>query len=179
VAADGVMMIAPVNWFQVSSPLKLMMDRLVCAEGGNPDPTATQGKDAAAPKTIELEGWTYPRHLEGRAGRSPSSIATLAITSPMRRAIRAWIGTKLFKKKRETPRERSSRPLQRSGKGFRACRRLTHASRGRNEHKNTLAPELIPSGEKRALREVMSASARQQLGAPKGSRARLDQEAFL
>jgi multimeric flavodoxin WrbA len=61
------MMIAPVNWFQVSSPLKLMMDRLVCAEGGNPDPTATQGKDAAAPKTIELEGWTYPRHLEGRA----------------------------------------------------------------------------------------------------------------
>src|SRR5262245_29907396 len=50
VAAHGVMIITPVNWYQVSSPLKLMMDRLVCADGGNPDPTRTQGKNAELAK---------------------------------------------------------------------------------------------------------------------------------
>jgi multimeric flavodoxin WrbA len=66
VAAHGIMIVTPVNWYQVSSPLKLMMDRLVCADGGNPDPTRTQGKDAELAKKIELEGWDYPRHLAGR-----------------------------------------------------------------------------------------------------------------
>jgi multimeric flavodoxin WrbA len=66
VEAHGVMIITPVNWYQVTSPLKLMMDRLVCADGGNPDPTSTQGKKADIAKTIELEGWDYPRHLAGR-----------------------------------------------------------------------------------------------------------------
>jgi multimeric flavodoxin WrbA len=66
VAAHGVMIVTPVNWYQVSSPLKLMMDRLVCADGGNPDPTRTHGKDAKKAKELELEGWDYPRHLEGR-----------------------------------------------------------------------------------------------------------------
>ena len=66
VAADAVMIITPVNWYQVTSPIKLMMDRLVCADGGNADPTLTDGKDAALAKKIELEGWSYPRHLEGR-----------------------------------------------------------------------------------------------------------------
>ncbi|MDB5562184.1 MAG: NADPH-dependent reductase [Hyphomicrobiales bacterium] len=66
VAAHGVMVVTPVNWYQVSSPLKLMMDRLVCADGGNPDPTLTQGKQAKLAKEIELKGWYYPRHLEGR-----------------------------------------------------------------------------------------------------------------
>lgn len=66
-AAHGVMVITPVNWYQVSSPLKLMMDRLVCADGGSPDPTLTHGKDAEKAKKIELEdGWHYPRHLAGR-----------------------------------------------------------------------------------------------------------------
>jgi multimeric flavodoxin WrbA len=41
VAAHAIMIVTPVNWYQVSSPLKLMMDRLVCADGGNPDPTRT------------------------------------------------------------------------------------------------------------------------------------------
>jgi NADPH-dependent FMN reductase len=41
VAAHGIMIVTPVNWYQVSSPVKLMMDRLVCADGGNPDPTRT------------------------------------------------------------------------------------------------------------------------------------------
>jgi multimeric flavodoxin WrbA len=66
VAAHGIMIITPVNWYQVTSPLKLMMDRLVCADGGNPDPTRTHGKDAKRAKEIELEGWDYPRHLAGR-----------------------------------------------------------------------------------------------------------------
>jgi multimeric flavodoxin WrbA len=66
VAAHGIMIITPVNWYQVSSPLKLMMDRLVCADGGNPDPTRTQGKNAELAKQIELDGWDYPRHLAGR-----------------------------------------------------------------------------------------------------------------
>src|SRR5437868_12541700 len=66
VAAHGVMIVTPVNWYQVSSPLKLMMDRMVCADGGNPDPTRTHGKNAELAKQIEMEGWEYPRHLEGR-----------------------------------------------------------------------------------------------------------------
>jgi multimeric flavodoxin WrbA len=66
VAAHGIMIITPVNWYQVSSPLKLMMDRMVCADGGNPDPTRTQGKSATKAKEIELQGWDYPRHLAGR-----------------------------------------------------------------------------------------------------------------
>ncbi|MFY9513144.1 MAG: flavodoxin family protein [Rubrivivax sp.] len=66
VEAHGVMIITPVNWYQVSSPLKLMMDRMVCADGGNPDPTLTHGKDAKTAKQIELDGWDYPKHLDGR-----------------------------------------------------------------------------------------------------------------
>ena len=66
VAAHGIMIVTPVNWYQVSSPLKLMMDRLVCADGGNPDPSRTHGKDAKKAKELELAGWDYPRHLAGR-----------------------------------------------------------------------------------------------------------------
>jgi multimeric flavodoxin WrbA len=66
VAARGIMIITPVNWYQVTSPIKLMMDRLVCADGGNPDPTLTAGKDARRANEIELAGWDYPRHLAGR-----------------------------------------------------------------------------------------------------------------
>lgn len=67
VAAHGVLIITPVHWNQATSVLKLMMDRLVCADGGNPDPSSTQGKKAAMAKAIELEGWDYPQHLAGRA----------------------------------------------------------------------------------------------------------------
>jgi multimeric flavodoxin WrbA len=66
VDAHGVMIVTPVNWYQASSPLKLMMDRLVCADGGNPDPTRTHGKNVGEAKAIELGGWDYPRHLAGR-----------------------------------------------------------------------------------------------------------------
>src|SRR5262249_16626629 len=66
VAAHGVMIVQPVHWYQAPSTLKLMIDRLVCADGGNPDPTSTQGKDPALAKQLELAGWPYPRHLAGR-----------------------------------------------------------------------------------------------------------------
>lgn len=66
VEAHGIFIVTPVNWYQVSSPIKLMMDRMVCCDGGNPDPSLTQGKDAKLAKEIELKGWDYPRHLEGR-----------------------------------------------------------------------------------------------------------------
>ena len=66
VAAHGVMIVTPVYWYQAPSVLKLMIDRLVCADGGNPDPTTTRGKNAAAAKALELKGWPYPRHLAGR-----------------------------------------------------------------------------------------------------------------
>ena len=66
-AAHGVMIITPVYWYQSPSPLKLMIDRLVCADGGNPDPTSTHGKKATEAKALELAGWDYPKHLAGRA----------------------------------------------------------------------------------------------------------------
>jgi multimeric flavodoxin WrbA len=67
VAAHGVMILCPVHWSQAPASLKLMIDRLVCADGGNPDPSSTQGKDPALAKELELDGWPYPRHLAGRA----------------------------------------------------------------------------------------------------------------
>ena len=66
VEAHGIMIVTPVHWYQASTPLKAMIDRLVCADGGNPDPSATHGKDAEKAKQIELGGWDYPRHLKHR-----------------------------------------------------------------------------------------------------------------
>jgi len=66
VAAHGVMIITPVNWYQAPTGLKAMIDRLVCADGGNPDPSSTHGKTPAEAKAIELNGWDYPKHLSGR-----------------------------------------------------------------------------------------------------------------
>src|SRR4029453_9291691 len=39
---------------------------MVCADGGNPDPSSTHGKTAEEAKALELKGWPYPRHLAGR-----------------------------------------------------------------------------------------------------------------
>jgi len=90
VAAHGVMIVTPVNWYQVSSPIKLMMDRLVCADGGNPDPTLTDGKDAALAKSVELAGWDYPRHL---AGRTFSVVVhgDVAGVENVRRSLSDWL----------------------------------------------------------------------------------------
>jgi multimeric flavodoxin WrbA len=67
VAAHAVIILAPTYWYQSPSPLKLMIDRLVAADGGNPDPTTTHGKRVAEAKAIEEKGWDYPKHLAGRA----------------------------------------------------------------------------------------------------------------
>jgi multimeric flavodoxin WrbA len=66
VSAHAVIILTPVYWYSMPSVLKLMIDRLVCADGGNPDPTSTQGKKAELAKEIELGGWDYPKHLAGR-----------------------------------------------------------------------------------------------------------------
>ena len=62
-----VILVAPTYWYQSPSPLKLMIDRLVCADGGNPDPTSTHGKRVAEARQIEEQGWGYPKHMAGRA----------------------------------------------------------------------------------------------------------------
>ncbi len=88
VAAHGVMIITPVHWYQAPSVLKLMMDRLVCADGGNPDPTTTDGKDAA--KAIEMAGWPFPKHLAGRIF-SVITHGDSAGTDGVRRDLHDWL----------------------------------------------------------------------------------------
>lgn len=90
VAAHGIMIIAPVYWYQAPSVLKLMIDRLVCADGGNPDPTTTHGKKAEEAKALEIKGWSYPRHL---AGRSYSIVVhgDAAGTENLRRSLSDWL----------------------------------------------------------------------------------------
>lgn len=56
-AAHAVIIVSPVYRYQSPSPLKLMMDRLVCADGGNPDPTSTSCKKAGKAKELEMAGW--------------------------------------------------------------------------------------------------------------------------
>jgi len=67
VGAHAIVIVAPVYWYQSPAPLKAMIDRLVCADGGNPDPSSTHGKKAVEAKELELKGWDYPQHLAGRA----------------------------------------------------------------------------------------------------------------
>ncbi len=90
VAAHGIMIITPVYWYQAPSVLKLMIDRLVCADGGNPDPSSTHGKKPDEAKALELKGWDYPRHL---AGRSYSVVVhgDSAGTENLRRCLSDWL----------------------------------------------------------------------------------------
>jgi multimeric flavodoxin WrbA len=90
VAAHGVFILCPVHWYQAPASLKLMMDRLVCADGGNPDPTTTQGKDPGAAKQIELNGWHYPRHLAGRAF-AIAAHGDAAGPETLRRVLSEWL----------------------------------------------------------------------------------------
>ena len=90
VAAHGIMIVTPVYWYEAASPLKLMIDRLVCADGGNPDPTSTSGKDAAKAKELELRGWDYPKHLAGRV-YSVVVHGDVAGTEAVRRALSDWL----------------------------------------------------------------------------------------
>jgi len=90
VAAHGVMILCPVHWYQAPASLKLMIDRLVCADGGNPDPTTTRGKDPAKAKSIELAGWDYPKHLAGRAFAVVAH-ADAAGSENLRRMLADWL----------------------------------------------------------------------------------------
>ncbi len=90
VAAHGVMIVTPVYWYQAPSALKLMMDRLVCADGGNPDPTSTHGKQPEEAKALELAGWDYPRHLKGRQF-TVFTHGDAAGAENTRRAITDWL----------------------------------------------------------------------------------------
>ncbi len=90
VEAHGIMIVTPVHWYQASTPLKAMIDRLVCADGGNPDPSSTHGKDAAQAKRLELQGWDYPRHLKDRLF-SVVAHGDVEGANGVRRAISDWL----------------------------------------------------------------------------------------
>lgn len=61
-AAHAVIIVTPVYWYQSPSPLKLMIDRLVCADGGiliRPPPTAN--------------GRQKPKRWNSKAGTTPNT----------------------------------------------------------------------------------------------------------
>ncbi len=90
VRAHAVIIVTPVYWWGPPAGLKAMMDRLVCADGGNPDPTTTDGKDPAKAKKLELAGWGYPKHLKGRVyGLLVQGDA--AGTEGLRRGLTDWL----------------------------------------------------------------------------------------
>jgi multimeric flavodoxin WrbA len=90
VAAHAVMIVTPVYWYQAPSVLKLMIDRLVCADGGNPDPTTTHGKKPEEAKALELQGWSYPRHLAGRVFAVVVHGDTVGAET-LRRSLHDWL----------------------------------------------------------------------------------------
>jgi hypothetical protein len=67
--ADAWAIIGPINWYAPSSNLKLMFDRLVCMNGGNPDEHLIDHKDAEKAMALEHSArWKELslNHLEGR-----------------------------------------------------------------------------------------------------------------
>ena len=88
--AHGVLLVTPVYWYGAPSSLKLMIDRLVCADGGNADPTSTHGKKPEEAKALELAGWDYPKHLAGRAFGVVVH-GDVAGTENLRRALVDWL----------------------------------------------------------------------------------------
>ena len=67
--ADAWAIIGPVNWYAPTSNLKLMFDRMVCMNGGNPDENLIDHKDPE--KAMQLEHTEFWKtlnvnHLEGR-----------------------------------------------------------------------------------------------------------------
>lgn len=67
--ADAWAIIAPINWYAPTSNLKLMFDRLVCMNGGNPDEKLINHKDPEKAMQLEhTEEWKQLslNHLEGR-----------------------------------------------------------------------------------------------------------------
>jgi multimeric flavodoxin WrbA len=68
--ADAWAIIGPVNWYAPSSNLKLMFDRLVCMNGGNPREELIEHKNPELAQQLERsEQWheLSLNHLEGRS----------------------------------------------------------------------------------------------------------------
>ena len=113
VAAHGVMIITPVYWYQAPSVLKLMIDRLVCADGGNPDQTTTHGKNVEEAKALELAGWSYPRHLAGRVFAVVVHGDTVGAET-LRRSLSDWLTRHEAVARRAAGRDRSLHRLLRA-----------------------------------------------------------------
>jgi hypothetical protein len=67
--ADAWAFIGPVNWYGPSSNFKLMFDRLVCMNGGNPRPDLIDKKDTLKAQALERSPlWQelHKNHLSGR-----------------------------------------------------------------------------------------------------------------
>ncbi len=67
--ADAWAIIGPVNWYAPSSNIKLMFDRLVCMNGGNPRPDLIDKKDTLKAQALERSPlWREisKNHLSGR-----------------------------------------------------------------------------------------------------------------
>jgi hypothetical protein len=67
--ADAWAIIGPVNWYGPSSNIKLMFDRLVCMNGGNPRPDLIDKKDTLKAQALERSPlWREisRNHLAGR-----------------------------------------------------------------------------------------------------------------
>jgi hypothetical protein len=67
--ADAWAIIGPVNWYGPSSNIKLMFDRLVCMNGGNPRPDLIDKKDTLKAQALERSPlWREisRNHLSGR-----------------------------------------------------------------------------------------------------------------
>jgi hypothetical protein len=67
--ADAWAIIGPINWYGPSTNLKLMFDRLVCMNGGNPDEETIGHKNPEKAMALEhTEKWKEMsiNHLEGR-----------------------------------------------------------------------------------------------------------------
>lgn len=67
--ADAWAIIGPVNWYAPTSNLKLMFDRLVCMNGGNPREDLIEHKNPELAIALEHSPWweeLSQNHLEGR-----------------------------------------------------------------------------------------------------------------
>ncbi len=67
--ADAWAFVGPVNWYGPTSSFKLLFDRLVCANGGNPDERLIDHKDPEKAMALEKSpAWERlsQNHLEGR-----------------------------------------------------------------------------------------------------------------
>jgi len=67
--ADAWAFIAPINWYAAPSNLKLMFDRLVCMNGGNPREDLIDHKDPEKAQALEHSDQWHElsvNHLEGR-----------------------------------------------------------------------------------------------------------------